>query len=807
VRLPLSWLREYVDPGLSAEELAERLTATGTLVEAIHRRGVPDTDGNLDAFRIGKVLAAEPHPNADRLRLCRVDLGDPAGPRQIVCGAPNVAEGQTVAVALPGAILPGGLRLERRTIRGIESHGMILSPVEVELGSEAAGIMVLSDDLPAGSRVADALPLADAVLEIELTPNRPDCMGVAGLAREVHAITGAPLRPLDERDPSAEGAGCVEDYVALRVEAPDLCPRYMGRVLTDVRVGPSPLWLAARLEAAGMRPILNVVDVTNYVMLLTGQPLHAFDLDRLAGPEIVVRRARDGERIVTLDGRERVLRSSILAICDAERPAVIAGIFGAEFAEVSAGTSRVFLEAATFHGPAIHEAELALGLRTESSSRFEKGLPQELAARALSIASRLLVELCGARLVPGTLDVRRPAPPRPPIRLRHARLDAILGIEVPPAESAAILRRLGCRVAEGAEAHEVEVPFERGGDLTREIDLVEEVGRIHGLDRVPARLPRFVGRGRRTPQQALVARLTRLACDLGLSEAITYHFVPEADLDRLRLPPDDPRRQLVRLSNPLSEDMAVMRRSLLPGLLRAVAHNQAHQRPDGGLVELGRTFAPRADGTADEPEWLTAVLFGRQRAGGWRDAGRPADVYVATGLATALLRGAGVREVATRPGSAPYGHPNRQADLVSGEARVGWAGEIHPLVLSAFDVKGPVAALGLDLAAVLAAVRPPQFRGLLTVPLSRRDLSLTVGDRTLAREVVAVAREVGGELVRDAQVVDRYVGEQVGAGKASLLLRLSIADPARTLTDEEIDACVGAVLDALRSRLGAEPRT
>ena len=373
MRLPLAWLRDHVEHGLTDDALAEWLTSTGTHVEAVERRGVPLDDGNLELFTVGKVLDAVPHPNADRLRVCTVDLGEEGGPRQIVCGAPNVAAGQTVAVALPGSVLPGGLQLSLRTIRGVESHGMILSETEVELGTDSSGIMTLDDALPAGARLADHLPLAETVLEIELTPNRPDCQSIAGLGREVAAITGAGYCPPDETDPPAEGAGSVEDYVTLSVEDPDLCPRYMGRVFTDVVMGTSPVWLRTRLEAAGMRPISNVVDVTNYVMLLTGQPLHAFDLDRLAGPAIIARRARDGEEIVTLDGKARRLTSANLAICDAERPAVIAGVFGSEFAEVNDATTRVFLEAATFNGPNIVQTQLSLGLRTESSSRATSG--------------------------------------------------------------------------------------------------------------------------------------------------------------------------------------------------------------------------------------------------------------------------------------------------------------------------------------------------------------------------------------------------------------------------------------------------
>jgi phenylalanyl-tRNA synthetase beta chain len=803
VRVPTSWLREHVDPGMSPEELAERLSRSGTMVEAVHHLGVPAGNGNLAAFRVGRVLEAAQHPNEERLRVCRVDLGE-GQTRQIVCGAPNVASGQTVAVALPGALLPGAATpLESRPLRGEESDGMILSETELRLGDDAAGIMVLEDGIAAGTPLADVLPLSEAVLELEVTSNRPDCLAVYGVAREVHAVTAAPLRPLDESDPPAAGPGRIEDLASVEVQAPDLCPRYMARAFVDVRVGPSPAWLRHRLEAAGMRAISNVVDITNYAMLLTGQPLHGFDLDRLAGRRVVVRRAREGERIVTLDGQERVLDSSMLAICDAERPAVIAGIFGAALAEVGPGTTTVLLEAASFDGPTTLATSLELGLRTESSSRFEKGLPRELPPRGMAIASRLLVELAGARLVPGTIDAYVPAPERPPVAMRHARVPRVLGIEVPPEESQAILARLGCETLEATrEALTVRVPFERAADLTREIDLVEEVGRIHGLLAIPAEMPRVVGRGRRSPAQALEHRLERLAADLGLFEAITYHFVPEADADVLRLAPDDPRRQVVRLAHPLSGELAVMRRSLLPGLLRAVARNQAHQRPDGGLFEVGRTYAPRADGLADERRVLAAALWGRVGADHWRRAPRPADVHAATGLAAALV-GAGRVSAEPRPSEAPYFHPVRQARLVAGDrgTDVARAGEVHPLVLRALDVTAPVAALEIDLEALLAAMpsAPVAYEDLLTVPVSRRDLALIVPEDARSADLVEAARGAGAPLVRSVRVFDRYEGEQVGEGRVGLALRLELADPGRTLTDEEIDAAVGRVRAALES--------
>lgn len=806
MRLPLGWLADHIQPDLSVERLAELIHLRSMPVEEIIEVGTSTGGENGDALRVGRVLSVDPHPNADRLRVCRVDTG--GEPRQIVCGAPNVGPGQTVAVALPGALLPGADRpLKKAKLRGEPSEGMILSEVELGLGTDAAGIMVLDEGPRPGTALGDVLPLGDTVLDIEVTSNRPDLTSVYGWAREIHALTGAALAPLDESLPEAAGEGDVADHASLRVEDPDLCSRYTARVLTDVTVGPSPPWLRARIEAAGMRAISNVVDITNYVMLLTGQPLHAFDLDRVRGQEIVVRRAREGEPVTTLDGQERRLSEWMLAICDAERPAVIAGIMGAEDVEVHDGTTRVLLEAATFDGPTTYQASVTLGLRSESSGRFEKGLPPELAQRGSAIAARMMVELAGARLVPGVLDAARPYPEAAPVRLRHARQAAVAGLDIGADETIGTLRRLGCEVDDGdPEAVMVVPPFERRADLTREEDLIEEVVRVHGLDSIPEELPRILGRGRRTPERRLRERLARRAADLGLSEAITYSMVPATDVERLGIGEDDPRRLPVRLVNPISEDMAVMRRSMLPGLLRAAAHNQARQRRDGGLFEIGRTYAPRDDGQADERRWLAALVWGNFHPPGWRHEGREADYYVAVGIADALAAAARV-DLRPEPNGAPYFHPVRQTRFVAGEATVGWAAEVHPRVLDEFDVEGPAAAVVIDMAALLAAApdSPAQYEDLVTVPTSRRDLAVVVGDDVPALRLVDVAREAGAPLVRDVEVFDRYVGDQVGEGAVSLALRLSLADPGRTLTDEEIAATVAEVVDALRA-LGAELR-
>src|SRR5436190_14457661 len=489
MKIPCAWLREYCDPRLTPSEIGERLSMSGTELERIVRVGVPSADGNKSFFRIGKVLSAERHPDAERLKVCSVELAG-SDMRTIVCGAPNVAAGETVLVALPGAVLPDGTKLGRAKLRGVESEGMILSETEVELGTDSTGIVVLPDDLEVGEEAGRYVTLGDDVLELEVSPNRPDDMCVYGIARELHALTGAPLAP----DPGAEDAAAdgeidAGELLEVTVADPDLCPRFSARVFTDVRVGPSPLWLKARLAAIGQRPINNVVDITNYVMLLLGQPMHAYDLDRLAGPALNVRRAAHGEKLVTLDGEERVLDSDTVLVCDAAGPTGIGGVMGGAASEVSEETTRVAMEAATWNGPNILETSTRLALRTEASSRFERQLHPELALAAQRLAARMMVELCGAKPAPGTIDVATPIPPAPRVRLRMARLEGLLGERIEPDEVETILGRLGFGVERDGEGFDVAVPYFREGDVRREADLIEEVARIQGLDRLPSTLP------------------------------------------------------------------------------------------------------------------------------------------------------------------------------------------------------------------------------------------------------------------------------------------------------------------------------
>ena len=801
MRIPVAWLRSYCDPGMSAAEVADALTMAGVKLERLHRTGV----GDPAAFVVGRVLEAQRHPDADRLSVCTVDDGS-GEERTIVCGAPNVASGQTVAVALPGAVMPDGTKLGEAKLRGVHSSGMILAEDEVGIGDDHAGIMVLDSDLPAGAALADHLPIADEAIEIEITPNRPDAMSVYGVARDLHAVTAAPLAA-DPTGPDAEASGSdrAEDHASVEVADPEICLRFTARAFEDVKIGPSPLWLKQRLMAAGQRPISNVVDITNYVMLCCGQPLHAFDLDRVRGSRIVVRRARDGETMTTLDGVERRFGGDVALVCDAEGPSGIAGVMGGQISEVAASTTRVLMEAATWVGPNIMRTSKELGLRTEASARFEKQLHPELAMAAQRLAAQLMVELCGARLVPGTLDAYpRPAEPRH-LTLRVARLERLLGERVPEEDVTAILDRLGFAPREGSGGDgttvSVTVPPWRDSDVQREVDLVEEVARIHGLDKLPTTLPaRESAVGRLTPEQRLRRRLEDALRDRGLHEAVSYSFTSPATLAKLRTPEGSVH---IRISNPLSEDLAVLRPLLLPGLLDAAQHNTARGRGDVALFESAhvyRSAAPLADAPegsprgrlpADESHNLAALLTIAAPAT-WRSPARPADYYAARALLDALMTAAGVGwepVPQSGEGSDPFLHPARSARVRAGGREVGWVGEIHPAVAREWDLVGTVAGFEVDFDALAAlAPGPAYYADVTTYPSVLQDIAVVLPEAVSAAEAEAAVRAGGGDLLASARVFDVYTGEQVWEGHRSLALRLEFRAPDRTLTDEEVAA-------------------
>jgi len=793
-------MSEYCDPGLAPEELAERIAMRTCEVERIERVGPPDHAG----FVVGRVISAGPHPDADRLRVCEVDTGE--GARTIVCGAPNVAAEQLVAVALPGAVMPDGTRLGEAKLRGVTSQGMILSEAELGIGEDGAGILVLDGDAAPGAPLDQLLPLGEPVLELEVNSNRVDCFGVYGVAREVHAFTGTELAPPPwAGDAEASGDGDVSELASVTVEASELCPRFTARAFTGVKVAPSPPWLKARLTAAGQRPINNVVDITNYVMLLTAQPLHAFDLDKVPGGELIVRTATAGEKMRTLDGVERQFDEQCVLVCDRNGPTGIAGIMGGEVSEVSDETTRVLLEVATWNGTNILRSSRLLGLRSEASNRFEKQLHPELAIRAQRVASKLMVELCGATLVPGTIDVAAEIPPARRLELRDGRAERLLGMAISPEQSAEYLQRLGFEVERSDGAVEAQVPFHRHYDVTREADLIEEVGRIHGYDTaLPATLPAVAQGGRLDRYQQLRRRAEDVMRDLGFDAVVTLSLTDPDMPERLGIGEDDPRRAPIAVANPLSGEHSELRTTLLGPLLDAARYNLAREaervalfesgraylreRPEDAASEgvLGGEFSGERPAPAYEPQRVAAIAAGALRPADWRGESQPADFFALKGTLEALAAQMET-ELEVVPGEEPFLSPGRAARILIGGAEAGWLGELHPAVRARWDLPD-AAGFELDLGAIAASSRIglETYEDVTSYPAVHQDMAVVVADGVPAREVRDAVLAGGGELLRDARVFDLYSGEQLGEGRKSLALRLSFRAPDRTLTDEEV---------------------
>ena len=750
MKVPLSWLREYARFDATTEQLVHALSISTAEVKGIERFGLP---GDLDRFKVGVVLEAEKHPNADRLQLTKVDVGEDK-PYQIVCGAWNFGAGAKVAVALPGAQLPNGLTLERRKLRGETSEGMILAEDEVDLGPDHDGIMVLDEALAPGTPLADVLPLVEEVLDIEPTGNRPDLLSVYGIAREVAALFDGELVPLDATEPARGG----NEPVDVRVEDTEGCPRYIGRLFRDVAIGESPIWLKARLRFAGVRAISNVVDVTNYVMLALGSPLHVFDFERLHGGRIVVRRARKGEELRTLDGTVRTLGPSDLMIADADRSVALAGIMGGEETEVSETTRSVLLEAANFEPVSLLRTSERLALRTEGSNRWEKGVDPHLAGPAATMATRLIVELAGARWT-GHEDVQATLPEPAVIQLRPERTDAVVGLEVPAVEQSAILAKLGFELSNGG----FRVPTWRARDVTREIDLVEEVARFK-MEDIPFTLPeRDAMFGRLTRWQRVRRLVEDVLTGCGFSEAYTSTFVADGDL---------------RLPEPLSREAAALRTSLIGSLVDAARHNVSVGTAEVALFEIARTY--HAGRELPDERWHVAGIVD----GGFADAKWAVEqLYEALKVRPSYARS-----------FEPHLHPGKSARTAEGSV-----GELHPSLL-----EGQWGAFELDLDALVAAApEAVEFDEVSPYPEVRQDLAFVVDDGVPAAELLAALRAAGGTELRSAAVFDEYRGEQTGPGKRSLAFRVAFGSPERTLTDDEAAELRGRIVQALSDRFGA----
>jgi phenylalanyl-tRNA synthetase beta chain len=760
VKVPISWLREYIPIEMPIPELADRLVISTCELDGIETVGVADVDGNLGLFRVGRVLDAVKHPNADRLQLCQVDLGE-GNPRQIVCGAWNFGAGATVAVALPGAVLPNGLQLEQREVRGELSDGMILAEDEVELGTDHSGIMLLPNELEPGTPLADVLPLTDTVLELQTSHNRPDLLAVYGIAREVAALYELELAPPPGSDPQRDA----DEPVDVTIEDFEACPRYVGRLFRGATIGPSPVWLRARLLAAGMRPISNVVDITNYVMLALGNPLHAFDYEKLAGGKIVVRRAKPEEKLRTLDGVERELEPYDLMIADGERSVALAGIMGGEETEIGAATTEILLEAANFEPYTIFRTSERLRLRTEGSNRWEKGVDPYLAEQAAKLATQLIVELAGASWV-GHADVHAGLPEPPVVRFRPERTDAVLGIETPPEEQYAILRRLEF----GVDGEKVSVPTWRAHDVTREIDVVEEVARFRLAD-VPARLPtRQAMFGRLSKHQRIRRRIEDVLVGFGYSEAYTWSLLPE-----------ESATGGVGLQEPLSSEQAVLRTSLIEGLLASARRNVDAGNDDIALFEQAHVYLPTGEQLPEE----------RWRVGGIAQGGFAFAKGTAEGLYAAL-------------GVEPNFRPADDLPAAGRGARTdeGWVASLREP-----ELPGEWGAFELDVDALVDRV--PDlivYEDVITYPPVRQDLAFVVPDDVTAGELVASAHEAAGPELREMRAFDVYRGGQVEPGKKSIAFSVTFQSPERTLTDEDAAELRNRIVLALEQAFGAQLR-
>jgi phenylalanyl-tRNA synthetase beta chain len=837
MRVPLSWLRDYVNVDLSPEELAERLTLLGMEVQTIERWGEDWRD-----VVVGELLAVEPHPRADRLSLTRVDVGERRA-LDIVCGATNIAVGQRVPVALPGAVLPGNRRIERTEKMGVASDGMLCSGDELHLTADADGILILPPDAPVGRPLAELY--GDVVLDIDVKPNRGDVLSMVGLAREVAAATGATVRWPDTEPP--ETGDDVARHLAVAVADPDLCPRFVGRWVDGVTIAPSPDRIQMRLLAAGQRPISNVVDASNYVMLELGKPIHTFDADAVATDPVgrrslVVRRAVAGERLETLDHVERQLDPETLLIADERGPLAIAGVIGGASSEVGDGTTRVVIESAIFDPVMIRRTARRLALRSEASSRFEKGQEFRLARIGADRTARLIAEWAGGTVARSQIDTNPDEPEAARVAFRPARVNRLLGTDLAPAEQGQLLGRVGIEVADTGEIEEETVPVARGPmpldvsgepavtlvatiptwrrDIEIEADIAEEVARVHGYERIPPVRPHTPMPPWRPDPLELRDVVRGTMAGAGLSEVVTHALVSPRMAETFRWETPTPAVEggtledgrLIAVTNPLSVDHSVLRQSLLGSLLAVVSSNQRHGHPDVAVFEIGGGYGEAADRTV---EWrrVGIALVGAAEIPAWNRPTRPYDLDDAKGLIELVAHRLGFDPPQYEPlRGEPLLHPGRAALVTArSDGRIvlgGRVGEVHPDVAASWDVEGRVIAAELDVAGLaggrpsvpLAAV-PPRHQPL------ERDLAVVVDESTSAAAVRSAIVRAGSEYLADAVLFDIYRGAPLGPGEKSLAFRMAFQAPDRALDEAEVDAAMAAITNALTEEVGGRIRT
>ena len=816
MRVSLQWLHELL-PTLALEKMSladftSRLDLTGTGVE-----GVITSGQALDGVMVGRVLVRDPHPNADTLWLCQVDVGG-AEPLQIVCGAQNFKAGDKVPVATVGAVLPGSVVIKKSKLRGEVSEGMNCSARELGVGDEADGILILASDAPVGAPFAQYYGLADTILDLEITPNRPDCLSMRGIAREFGAIFGCDTAPLPAGELHEAGTP-VEDTATVVIEDPAICSRYTARVIRDVKIGPSPAWLAARVEAAGARSINNIVDITNLVMFETGQPLHAFDLDTITKDAsgraaVIVRHATEGEHITTLDGQDRVLASSNTLIADPAGPITLGGVMGALHTEISESTTNVFLEAAVFDPETTSRTSRRLGLLSEASMRYERGVDSVYTPTAITRAAILMAELAGGTVAPGIIDVYPVPYEAPQLTLRHERVTSLIGETIPYEASVDILRRLDLQpqADSATKTITVTVPAFRP-DLEREVDLIEEVLRLWGMERVTSVLPGAPAHaGGLTPRQQLERKIGAILRASGVSETMTLPLGDPADYRALGRTPSD-EQPFALLHNPMSSEQSILRESLVPNLLRSVAHNLAHGVNNVQLYEIGSVFTTAPGRRLPrEQQRGCVVLAGAWHDARWNDPAVPLDFYDAKGVYENLTEALHIEKAQFKPpaddADYPWLQPGRIAEIHLAGSVAGVVGELHPGVLQYFDIDEPVSVFDFDLGKfVKAASMDLTLTAPTRYPGIKLDLALVVDADMTAQSLIQRITSLGKKTpLSRVELFDVYTGKGIEPGKKSLALHLLYSDPERTLATEEVEAQHDKLVQALLAQTGARLR-
>lgn len=795
MRAPLNWLKRYVDIDVSAQEIQRLLTLRGLEVSSVEEQAK-----DIINVVVGKIIKIEKHEDADKLFTCALDVGSET--IQIVTGAHNIAVGDLVPVALHNSSLPDGTKIKRGKLRGVESNGMLCSGAELNLknadyeGAEDHGILILKDNHPLGMNICTALGMDDFILEAEPTPNRPDCLSIIGIAREIAAALHKPLNLPEIK--VTEGSGSIHDHVKIEVLDGDLCHRYTARTVKNIHIAPSPRWMQNCLRAAGVRAINNIVDITNFVMLEMGQPMHAFDLGCVTDSHIIVRRAKAGETTTTLDGKQRLLTTNTLLITDPSRAVGIAGIMGGENSEITPNTKTVLFESAKFAGANIRVSAKALGLTTEASQRFAKGIDIEGVPHALNRAMQLVAELGAGEVEQGLIDVCPGEVGRKVITVRPERVNSLLALDVSTAQMADILNKLDIPATIQNGLLHVEIPRFRD-DIEGEADIAEEVGRTLGYDSIPYTLMEgSLMRGKLTDRQKFVDSVRTLMCAQGVNEAVTYSFTGLAAYDKLGLREGHILRNSVRLINPFGEDNSLMRTTAIVGMLPVIATNANRKVKNCRFFEVTNVHMPQADTNVIpiEKQVLCIGFYGEGE-----------DFYTIKGVIEAMCSGLDVEDFDFTADGETYFHPGRKAVLLVGGTKVGDLGEVHPDVAAAFDIPGRAYIAQIELSPLFdARVTLKKYKALARFPSMERDLALVVPLQVESGAMIRTIKNVGGELILSAVLFDTYAGEHIAEGSKSCAFALSFRAEDRTLTDEEVSQAIAKILSALKKEFGAQIR-